>query len=101
MTMTSELMVAVSERRTAIGVNRTGLAVGVVIGAMHLLWALLVLAGVAQRLIDFIFRLHFIQPVYVVQPFDPLRALALVLLSAASGYCIGALFAFAWNRLHR
>ncbi len=101
MTMQSELVVAVSESPAEIGVNRTGLAVGVVLGAMHLLWALLVAAGVAQRLMDFIFRLHFIQPVYVVQPFDALRALALVLLAAASGYFIGAVFAFAWNWLHR
>jgi hypothetical protein len=100
MAMMSEMVVAVSERRSAIRVNRTGLAVAVVLGGMHLAWAILVAAGVAQIVSDFIFRLHFIQPVYVIQPFDLLRALALVLLSGCIGYCMGAVFALLWNRLH-
>jgi hypothetical protein len=50
---------------------------------------------------DVIFRLHFIRPVYVIEPFSLIRALALVLLTAASGYCIGTVFAFLWNRFHR
>jgi hypothetical protein len=101
MTTTSELIVSVSESRSKIGINRTGLVLGLVLGTMHLLWALLVAAGVAQHVMDFIFRLHFIQPVYVIEPFDPLRALALVLLSACVGYGVGAVFALLWNRLHR
>lgn len=101
MTMTSEPVVAVSERPTTIGVKRTGLVLGLVLGAMHLAWALLVAAGVAQMATDFVFWLHFIRPVYVIEAFDPLRAVGLVLLTAACGYCIGAGFALLWNRLHR
>lgn len=101
MTTTSELIVSVSEGRSTIGINRTGLVLGLVLGTMHLLWALLIAAGVAQAVMDFVFRLHFIQPVYVIEPFRLIRALALVLLAAASGYCIGAVFALFWNRFHR
>ena len=101
MTMTNELIVSVSENRSKIGANRAGLALGLVLGAMHLLWALLVAAGAAQPIMDFIFRLHFIRPVYVIERFDPVLALGLVLLTAASGYCIGAGFALLWNRFHR
>ncbi len=100
--MPSHVMVSLSSQREAgIGVNATGAVLGLVIGGVHLVWALLVAAGVAQPVIDFIFRLHFIRPVYVVEAFDPLRAVVLVLLSGASGYVIGAAFAFLWNRVHR
>ena len=101
MTTTSELIVSVSESRSKIGINRTGFVLGLVLGTIHLLWALLVAAGVAQLVMDFIFRLHFIQPIYVIEPFSLIRALALVLLTAACGYCIGAVFALLWNRSHR
>lgn len=101
MTTTSELIVAVSEGRSRIGINRTGLVLGLVLGTMHLLWALLVAAGVAQAVMDFVFRLHFIRPIYVIEPFSIVQALALVLLTAACGYCIGAVFALLWNRFHR
>jgi hypothetical protein len=101
MAMMSEMVVAVSERRSAIGVNRTGLALAVVLGSMHLVWAILVAAGVAQAVSDFIFWLHFIKPVYIIEPFEPLRALALVMLSGCIGYFMGAVFALLWNRLHR
>lgn len=98
---TDELIVAVSDGRSQIGINRTGLALSLVLGAVHLLWAILVAAGVAQPVMDFIFQLHFIRPVYVIEPFSFIRALALVLLTAASGYCIGVIFALLWNRFHR
>ena len=98
---TSELILSVSEGRSKIGINRTGLVSGLVLGTIHLFWTVLVAAGVAQAVMDFVFRLHFIRPVYVIEPFSLIHALALVLLTAASGYCIGALFALLWNRLHR
>lgn len=101
MAMIGEVIVSVPKHSGAIAPNRAGLVLGAIVGGIHLLWALLVAAGVAQDLTDFIFRLHFIRPVYVVDAFDPLRAAGLVLLSAASGYCIGAVFAFLWNRIRR
>jgi hypothetical protein len=99
--MIGGVVVSLPEHRVTLGPNRVGLVLGVVLGGMHLVWALLVAAGVAQDLMDFIFRLHFIRPVYFVEAFDPLRALGLVVLSAASGYCIGAVFALFWNRMRR
>ena len=81
--------------------NKAGLALGTIIGAWHLLWALLVALHGAQALIDFIFWLHFIKPVYVVEDFALARALILVAVTAAIGYALGYCFALVWNRIHR
>jgi hypothetical protein len=70
---------------------RVGLAFAFVLGSFHAAWALLVALMLAQPLIDFLLRLHFIAPVYVIQPFDVLTASALVGFSALSGFCLGAL----------
>ena len=89
------------QRHSTVGVNRAGLVLGLLLGGFHLLWALLVASGAAQPVMDFIFWLHFIRPVYVIEGFEPLRAAGLVLLTATIGYAIGSSFALLWNHLHR
>lgn len=80
---------------------RIGLVLGVVIGLWHLSWSVLVAFGLAQPFIDFIFWMHFIKPVYVIQPFDPMTAAILVVVTAIMGFFIGAIFGMIWNWLHR
>ena len=80
--------------------DRTALILAILLGSWHLVWALLVAAGWAQPLIDFIFWIHFVKPVYVIQKFNIGIALLLVGVTAAIGYVIGWIFAVFWNKLH-
>jgi hypothetical protein len=49
---------------------KTALIFAILLGGWHLAWSLLVATGWAQPLIDFIFWIHFIQPVYAIQKFN-------------------------------
>jgi len=78
-----------------------GLAVGLFLGAWHALWSILVATGLAQALIDLVLWLHFIRPVFVIDPFEPLRALLLVGFTTLVGFIIGYGLALVWNAIHR
>jgi hypothetical protein len=80
--------------------NRAALIFAILLGSWHLLWSVLVAAGWAQPIIDFIFWIHFIRPVYVIQKFNIGIALLLISVTAAVGYVIGWCFAVLWNKLH-
>lgn len=72
----------------------------VLVGGWHLCWSILVALGWAQTLINFIFWIHFIQPIYVIQPFNLGLAAGLVALTSLLAFVIGLVFATIWNRLH-
>lgn len=66
-----------------------------------MLWLLLVRLGWAQTVIDFIFWIHFIKPVYIVEAFNFSTALLLILVTASIGYALGWGFTTVWNKLHK
>jgi len=80
--------------------NKAGLVLGALLGGWHFVWSLLVAAGLAQSLIDFVFWIHFIKPVYLIEPFAFGQAAILVLATAAIGYVTGLAFVLLWNRVH-
>jgi hypothetical protein len=80
---------------------KIGVAFAIVFGLFHAAWAALVGVGLAQAVIDFILRLHFIQPFYVIQPFDVPTAIGLTAFSSLSGFCLGSLFAASANYVRR
>lgn len=77
--------------------HRTGLVFGSLLGVAHLTWSLLVALNVAQPLINFVFRLHMIQPPYVVMPFSLGLALGLIAMTFVIGYLMGYILALIWN----
>jgi hypothetical protein len=80
--------------------NKAGLALGILIGGWHLLWASLVAVGWAQPVIDFVFWMHFIRPAWTIGTFHPGIALVLISVTAATGYAFGYLFGWLWNWIH-
>ncbi len=80
---------------------KAGLAFGVMLGGWHLLWATLVALGWAQTVLNFVFWMHFIRPIYVIEGFQIGIALTLIAITAAIGFAGGYLFARVWNYIQR
>lgn len=84
---------------TPLSPNKAGLALGGTIASWHIVWSLLVVTGIAQPFINWIFELHMIQPPYTIMPFVLLRSVILVLVTFVFGYLLGWAFASIWNRV--
>ena len=84
-----------------INVCKAGLAVALVLGGLHLCWSILVALKWAQPVIDFVFWMHFIKPIYVIEPFEISRAAILVVVTAGIGFVVGSVFVLVWNALHK
>jgi len=80
--------------------NKLGIVFGAVLGLWHLTWAVLVMTGLAQWLMDWVFRLHFIQPPYVVTAFRLSYAVGLIVITSSLGYIMGWTGGAFWNWVH-
>jgi polyferredoxin len=80
--------------------SKAGIVVGSLTGLWHLIWSLLVALGLAQLVINWIFRLHFIQPPYTITAFNFGTAFILIAVTFVSGFVLGWLFGAIWNWLH-
>lgn len=80
---------------------RAGLCLAVLLGGLHLVWALLIASGWAQVVIDFILRLHFIKLNYTIEEFNISTGLLLIAITASIGYIVGWGFASIWNALRK
>jgi hypothetical protein len=78
---------------------KTGLTVAALMALYHLAWSALVAMALAQPVIDFILRAHFIRPIYVVEPFNLGWAATLLIVVLVSGFALAFVFALLWNRL--
>jgi hypothetical protein len=81
--------------------HKGGRVIAALIDGWHVIWSVLILIGWAQSILDFVFWAHMIKPVYFVKPFDPMAAVALIVITAVIGYIFGFVGAIIWNRLHR
>ena len=82
-----------------LSLHKAGVFLGTLVAGCHLLWIVLVSAGWAQPLIDFVFWAHMVQPIYVIKAFDLRAALILLGMTFASGYALGFIGAILWNKL--
>jgi hypothetical protein len=80
---------------------KTALAVGVFLGASHVIWSLFVALNWAQALYDFILWAHMIHLRLTIGPFDLVAATTLVVVTFLVGCVMGYVFALVWNWFHR
>lgn len=80
---------------------KVGLVFGIFLAVWHAAWSTLVALGLAQKLIDFIFWVHFIVPPYQIEPFDIVRAGILVGVTFGVGLVGGLVGGVIWNVFHR
>ncbi|MES2135324.1 MAG: hypothetical protein V4449_03735 [Patescibacteria group bacterium] len=81
--------------------KKTALTLGFFFAGFHVLWSALVAFGVAQAVLDFVFWLHMIRAVYLVDTFNLVASLSLVLMTFVMGAVFGFVFAKIWNWLHK
>lgn len=77
--------------------HQVGITLGGLLGAFHLLWALSVAVGIAQPILNIVFRMHMIQPVFTVLPFSVGMTVALIIFTSVCGYVIGFASSYAWG----
>ena len=79
--------------------QKTGFALGGLAAAVHIVWSVVVALGWGQGLLDFVFSMHSIKPVLMVQSFDLVRSIELVILAGIIGFIVGNVFAHIWNKV--
>jgi hypothetical protein len=79
--------------------NKIALSVGLFLGGLHLVWALMValIPQALQSFLNWIFQLHFLVPVWVLTPFNFVNALLLTIVTFAMGYLATLLFLCPWK----
>lgn len=81
--------------------KKTALALGKLVGGMHLVWAIVVALGWGQSLVNFSQWAHMVAVPIVVKPFDISAAITVIVVAAIVGCVVGYAFAHIWNWLHR
>ncbi len=81
--------------------NKVALTVGLFISGCHIAWSLLIVIGLAQILLDFIFWAHMIVNPYKVTGFTLTQSLILIVVTFVIGYIGGLIFAKVWNATHK
>lgn len=80
---------------------KAGLALGALVGGLHLVWSALIGLGWAQGLVNFSLWAHMVNMPVVIGPLDPSAAVTVIVVAAIWGTVIGYAFATIWNHVHR
>jgi len=81
--------------------NKAGLVFGLLLGVMHLAWSILVAIGVSQAILDWIYKIHFLNNPFIVAPFNIGTAVILVVFTSIVGFVLGWFFGLLWNVLYK
>ena len=81
--------------------TKTGLALGGLVGGVHLVWSILIAFGWAQTLVNFSQWAHMVSVPVVVKTFDLSAAITVIVIAGIIGAVVGNVFARIWNYLHR
>ena len=81
--------------------QKTGLALGLFFAIMHAAWQALVWVGSAQTYLNWILQQHSLKMGVTVAAFNATAAITLVIVSFATGYVFGWVFALVWNRVRK
>jgi hypothetical protein len=83
--------------------NKFGLTVGLFMAVIHAVWALTVaiIPGALQSFLDWIFNVHFLQPIWILTTFNFGKAILLVIITFVIGYILGWIFAWLHNFHHK
>ncbi len=83
--------------------NQVGLIVGIFFAVVHAAWALIIaiIPGTLQSFLNWMFELHFLEPIWTITAFNLVNALLLVVMTFVCGYIFGWVFAAIWNQLSK
>ncbi len=81
--------------------KKSAMVLGLFIGGMHLVWALVVASGFAQTWMNWVYSWHMLSNPFIVQPFSLTNAVILVIATGLIGYVMGFAFAWVWNWVHK
>lgn len=81
--------------------QKVALTFGLFIGGWHLVWTVLIVLGLAQPLLNFIFWIHMLSNPYQVTGFTLMQSATLIVVTGCVGYVGGWVFAKVWNTMHK
>lgn len=81
--------------------HKTGLVAGLFVGFMHFLWTVCVALGWAQPMLNFVYKIHFLNNPFEIAHFGFKRAAALLVVTTVVGYAAGWIFAIVFNQVHK
>ena len=83
--------------------NRVGLILGTFFALIHALWAIsiAIIPVTLQNFLNWIFKVHFLNPIWVITAFNFVDAILLVIITFICGYVFGWIFAAVWNTLKK
>ena len=83
--------------------NKAGLALGILFALIHAVWAVAVLISRTgmQSFLNWVMSLHFLSMTIIVEPFNFVNAILLVIITFVFGYVFGWIFAGILNWIYK